>query len=287
MDSVIVQADAVNELYAHGKVCLTAHQEAEIDKKYRPYLALFADRTFLVDERAQNDVVLQKLAFEFCKKYPSQKKLSKRYVSSQLLKAVYLRAQDFEWYLPQYDIPTDLSVVDRQKLQSFLRRIQQRQCLSITTLTTPQWFRFYSPDKEKFALFAGGWLVVAQNSPNLEPLIGNISKLYPQIEMIEVVPEYYIMAIYERLLYMEPSAREIYIDLVRKKLVKRLKISYDEALKVMKNQTYGWRELLFLSEQNARSMIYSDYVENCFMQEDAVFAKQMMAKKDFHIGLFC
>ena len=286
VNSIITQENAVNELYTHGKVCITAHKKANIDKKYRPYLALFADGTFLVDERAKADVVLQNLVFEFYKDYPSQKRLPKQYVSPQLLKAVYYRAQDFDWYLPQYDIPTDLSTTDRQKLQSFLERILKRQCLSITTLTTPDWFQFYSPDKEKFALFENGCLVVAQNSPHIDMLLSNISKLYPQIEMVEVVPQYYVEAIYEKLLYIEPSAREIYINLIQHKLMKRLKITSEEALKVMQNQTYGWRRLLFLSEANARSMIYSEYVENCFIESDEHFAAQMAAKKDFNIGVF-
>ncbi len=286
INTIITQKDAVNELYANGKVCITAHREANIDKKYRPYLALFADGTFLIDERAQNDAVLQNLVFEFCEDYPSQKRLNKQYVSSQMLKAVYHHAQNFDWYLPQYNIPTDLNMSDRKKLHSFLKRILQRQCLSITTLTTPEWFRFYSPDKEKFALFSGEWLVVAQNSPHLETLGRNISELYPQIEMVEIVPNHYIEAIYERLLYTQPSAREIYINLMHQKLMKRLKIDSDEALKVMQKQTYGWHELLFLSEQKARSMIYSEYVEHCFMQTDVHFAAQMAAKKDFRIGVF-
>ena len=286
INAIITQKDAVDELYERGKVCITAHKEADIDKKYRPYLALFADGTFLIDKRAKDDIVLQNSVLEFYKNYPLQKKLSKQYVLPQLLKAVYHRAQNFDWYLPQYNIPTNLSAADRQKLQHFLKRMLQRQCLSITTLTTPEWFRFYSPDKEKFALFSGGRLAVSQNNLQKDELLRNISTLYPQIEMIEIVPEYYINAIYEKLLYIEPSAREIYIGLVQKKLMERLKIDCNEALKVMQNQTYGWRKLLFLSEQNARSMIYSDYVENCFMRSDAAFAAQMFAKKDFHIGVF-
>ncbi|MBQ8481738.1 MAG: hypothetical protein IJ532_04325 [Alphaproteobacteria bacterium] len=286
INTIITQKTVVDELYANGKVCVTAHKEAGIDTKYRPYLALFADGTLLVDEHAQGDIVLQNSVLEFYKDYPSQKRLVKRYVPPQLLKAVYHRAQDFDWYLPQYDIPADLSTADKQKLCKFLERTMQRRCLSITTLTTPDWFRFYSPDKEKFALFEGGRLALAQNNPHIEELLSDISKFYPQIEIIEVVPEYYIGAIYESLLYTESSAREIYINLMQQKLMKRLKINSEEALNIMQNQTYGWRKLLFLSEQNARSMIYSEYVEKCLMQDDAVFAEQMLAKKDFHIGVF-
>ncbi|MBR1601359.1 MAG: hypothetical protein IJ677_07250 [Alphaproteobacteria bacterium] len=286
INTIMTPKDAVDELYTHGKVCVTAHKEVNIDAKYRPYLALFADGSFLVDERAQDDVVLQNLVFDFYKEYPSQKRLNKQYVSPQMLKAVYHRAQDFEWYLPQYNIPTDLSTTDRKNLHNFLERILQRQCLSITTLTTPEWFRFYSPDKEKFALFGGEQLVVAQNSPHINKFLCNISKLYPQIEVVEIVPEYYIYAIYEKLLYMQASAREIYINLMLQKLMQRLKINSDEALKIMKKQTRGWRRLLFMSEKQARSMIYSEYVEKFFIQTDTHFATLMAEKKELNIGIF-
>ena len=279
INSIVTQEDAVNELYERGKVCITAHKEANIDTKYRPYLALFADGTFLIDERAKDDAVLQNLVFEFLKNYPLQKKLSRIYVPIWLLKAVYRRAQDFDWYLPQYNIPLNLSADQREKMQKFLERVLQQQCLSITTLTTPECFRFYSPDKGKFALFAGGWLVIAENSPCLDQFVQGICDLYPQIAMVEVVPEYYIGAIYERLLYTELSAREIYIDMVLHKVMKRLQLSTTDAQEVMQNQTYGWKRLLFLPENEARSMIYSEYVENCFLQTDAAFAARMRKAK--------
>ncbi len=282
-DGIITQEDAVNELYKRGRVCITACKEADIDTKYRSYLALFADGTFLVDERARSDITLQNLFIEFCKQYPSKNRMSKQYVSAQILEAIYRRAQDFDWYQPQYDIPTNLTVADRQKLHCFLERVLRHQCLSITTLTTPNWFQFYSPDKEKFALFNDGWLVVAQNSPHIDMLTGNISRLYPQIEMVEVVPWYYVEAVYEKLLYTQPSAREIYINLLIQKYMKRLKITSEEALKVMQNQIYGWRNLLLMSEQKARSMIYSEYIENCLIESDEHFATQMATKKEFRI----
>ena len=286
MTETLIKTSLIDELYLRGKVCLTAAREIHTDFKYRPYLALFADGTFLVDERAQTDIVLQNLAAEFCVIYPSQKRQKTQFVSPQLLKAIYRRAQDFDWYLPQYHVPPDLTLAERHKLQNFLARILQRQCLSVTTITTPDWFRFYSPDKGHFALFADGWLVISEDSPCIDILSRNITQLYPQIQMVEVVPQYYINAIYERLLYTEPSAREIYINLVWQKIMQRYKISRDEALEVMQKQTLGWRELLFLTEQKARSMIYSDYVENCFIRQDTVFAAQMADKKDFRIGTF-
>ena len=49
MTETLIKPSLIDELYLRGKVCLTAAREAHTDFKYRPYLALFADGTFLVD----------------------------------------------------------------------------------------------------------------------------------------------------------------------------------------------------------------------------------------------
>lgn len=46
-NEIMAVTQIVDDLYAHGKVCLTAYSGAGMDKKYRPYLAQFADGTFL------------------------------------------------------------------------------------------------------------------------------------------------------------------------------------------------------------------------------------------------
>ena len=181
MNEIITQQNAVDELYAHGKVCLTASKLVKIDSKYRPFLALFADETFLVDERAQTDDVIKEIVIEFRIAFPTLHQLKWQYVSASFLKAVYRKAQEFDWYKAQYPIPQNLYPDEVRKLQGFLKRVTNAPCLSVTTITTPEWFRFYSPDKGKFALFANGWLVIAQNSPFLDELPSDISRVYPQM----------------------------------------------------------------------------------------------------------
>lgn len=286
INEVITSEDAVEELYAKGKVCLTAHKEANIDKKYRPYLALFADGTFLVDERAQTDVVLQNLFIDFCNEYFSKKRKAKQYVSPQMLKAVYRKAQDFDWYEPQYASWKDLTAAERSKMRQFWRRTEDKTCLSVTTITTPEVFRFYSPDKGKFALFADGWLTLAEDSPYLEELPRALSKLYPETNMVEIVPPHYVEMIYDCLLYRQPSAREIYIDLCMLKMCQKMQVSRKEALDIMQKQISGWSKLLLLDEKTARSMIYSEFVEKTLAQNDKRWADIMAAKKEYLIGKF-
>ena len=268
INNIITQQNAVDELYAHGKVCLTASKMAKIDSKYRPFLALFADETFLVDERAQTDEVIKEIALEFRIAFPTLHQLKWQYVSASFLKAVYHKAQEFDWYLPQYPISPNLSPDEVRKLQGFLKRITNAPCLSVTTITTPEWFRFYSPDKGKFALFANGWLVIARNSPFLDELPSDISRVYPQISMVETVPEYYVTAIYEQLLYTQPSAREIYIELEKRKIMQSRNASEKEAAEMLQSNPISWKKLLLCDEKTARSMIYSDFVEKSLAATD-------------------
>lgn len=276
--------DIVNQLYDAGKICLTAYSGAGMDKKYRPYLAQFADGTFLVDARAERDMVLMNLSLEFCTAYPSVKRKKRQFVSAEVLKTVYRRAQKFEWYEPQLTSWKDINAAERSKMLSFWQRMEAKKCLSVTTITTPETFRFYSPDKGKFALFADGWLTIAENSPYLEELPRALSTLYPDTNMVEVVPSHYVDMIYDFLLYRQPSAREIYIDLCRQKMSRRRHLSLAEAQDVMQKQTWGWRRLLLLDEKTARSMIYSEFVEKSLAAEDEQWAQIMDEKKDYYIG---
>ena len=102
MDNNLVTADElVESLYTHGKICLTVSTMANMDSKYRPFLALFADGAFVVDECAQDDIVLQNMVSEFRIKYNLNKVRGTKYCAPQILKAVYSYAQNFDWYLPQ------------------------------------------------------------------------------------------------------------------------------------------------------------------------------------------
>ncbi|MBR6355629.1 MAG: hypothetical protein IKR92_02125 [Alphaproteobacteria bacterium] len=276
--------DIVNQLYDVGKICLTAYAGVDMDKKYRPYLAQFADGTFLVDARAENDVALLSLSKEFCEAYPSARRKARQFVSAEVLKAVYRKAQEFDWYEPQYASWKDLTAAERAKMRQFWWRMEDKICLSVTTITTPEVFRFYSPDKGKFALFADGWLAMAENTPYADELPKALSALHPETNMVEVVPPHYVDMVYDFLLYRQPSAREIYIDLCRQKMSRRRHLSLAEAQEVMEKQTWGWRRLLLLDEKTARSMIYSEFVEKSLAAEDEQWAQIMEEKKEYCIG---
>ncbi len=239
---------------------------------------------FWADARAENDVALLSLSKEFCEAYPSARRKAWQFVSAEVLKAVYRKAQEFDWYEPQYASWKDLTATERAKMRQFWRRMEDKICLSVTTITTPEVFRFYSPDKGKFALVADGWLVMAENTPYADELPRALSALYPDTNMVEVVPSQYVDMVYDFLLYRQPSAREIYIDLCRQKMSRRRHLTLAEAQEVMQKQAWGWCKLLLLDEKTARSMIYSEFVEKSLAADDEQWAQIMAAKKEYQIG---
>ena len=263
-NTVFHQEDYIESLFFNGNICLSAAKTNNIDVKFRPFIALFSDRTFLVDKQAETDKVIKNIIVKFRTTYPTPYPLEWKYVPSTLLKAIYLKAQEFNWYSPQYPIPNNLSTEELKKLKHFMQKIIDLNCLSITSLLTSKWYHYFSPDILKFALFDNGYLVISEDCPILDELPSRICESYPEINMIDIVPQYFISAIYERLLYTQPSAREKYIELKKLDIMQKNNYSDAEALKVLQNKTKLWENLLLTDEKTARSMIYSHYVKKHF-----------------------
>lgn len=258
------QNDYIESLFFNGNVCLSAAKTNNIDVKFRPFIALFSDRTFLVDERAEFDKVIKNIIIRFRITYPTPYTLEWKYVPNTLLKAVYLKAQEFNWYSSQYPMPNNLSTEELKKLNYFMQCIMDLKCLSITNLVATKWYQHFSPDVLKFALFDNGYLVISEDCPILDELPSRICETYPEINIIDIVPQYFISAIYERLLYTQLSARERYIELKKLDIMQKNNYSDADALKALQNKTKLWEDLLLTDEQTARSMIYSHYVKKHF-----------------------
>ena len=228
---ILSKDDCLKQLYSRGNICLTASKMINVDAKYRPFLALFSDYTFLVNETAKTDRTLNEIILKFRVNYSTNYELNWQYVSSD-----------------------------------FLKSISGLYCLSVTHLITPIWYRFFSPDKQKFALFDNGLLVVAENNPHSDELISNISQTYSQINIIKLVPEYFISAIYEQLLYTQLSARETYIELEKYKLEQTHQYTKEKALQILQSNSQQWKKLLLTDEKTARSMIYSYYARKLLLK---------------------
>ncbi|MBQ8750584.1 MAG: hypothetical protein IJZ30_02980 [Alphaproteobacteria bacterium] len=272
-NTIITSNDYLERLYSCGNICLTASKMINIDAKYRHFLALFSDKTFFVDESVKTDNVIRDIVINFRFKYPTFGQLIWRYVSTDFLKEIYLKSQEFSWYAYQCNLLDNLSTTETKKLRNYLQSIKGLRCLSVTHLTTPLWYCYFSPDKVKFALFDNGYLVIAENTPYIDDFQASICSFFPQINIIKTVPEYYITATYEQLLYTQQSAREIYIELVKKELQNKYYCTEREAQLKLQQNPNQWKKLLFINEPKARSMIYSNYVKNYFNKKDTLSTK--------------
>ncbi len=267
-NAILSKNDYLNSLYSNGNICLTASKTTNVDIKYRPFLALFSNKTFFVNENAQTDNIIRDIIINFRFRYPTVEHLIWQYVSTDFLKEIYLKSQEFSWYAYQCKLLDNLSTTETKKLQNYLQSIQGLRCLSVTHLTTPLWYCYFSPDKVKFALFDNGYLVIAENAPYIDKFQSSICNFFPQINIIKIVPEYYITATYEQLLYTQQSAREIYIELRKNELQNEYCCTKQEALSKLQQSPNQWKKMLLMSETEARSMIYSNYVKNYFNKRD-------------------
>ncbi|MBR5599127.1 MAG: hypothetical protein IKW39_03705 [Alphaproteobacteria bacterium] len=267
-NTFVSKNDYLDRLYSNGNICLTASKTNNVDVRYRPFLALFSDETFFVDENAKTDKGIRNIIIKFRIMYPTLKELNWKYVSSNFLKEIYLKSQEFDWYAHQYKIPDNLSIMERTNLHKYLKSIKSLRCLSVTNITTNLWYCYFSPDKIKFALFENGYLIIADNYPYIDEFLSNICSIYPQINMIKTLPDYYISATYEQLLYTQQSAREIHIELRKNELQNKYQCTELEALQKLQKIPNQWEKLLFTDEAEARSLIYSNYVRDCLKKKD-------------------
>ena len=264
---LILPEEGVNDFFDKGKVLITAYKEADIDAIYRPFVALFADKTLLVNDITKIDETVANIVNSFCLKY-GVTGVRKEYVSANLLKAIYLKAQDFEWYRYQYSVCNNLSQNNFSDFRNFISKtVKGSKCLSVMSLLTSNIFNFYSPDKYRFALMDNGMLIISEECSCIEKLQKDISELYPQTDLIKIVPDAYLWGIYENKLYTQLSARELYINMYIERLQITENISLWEAFKSI-NKLAIWEKMQKMSEREARSMIYSLHFERMMEQHD-------------------
>lgn len=116
------------------------------------------------------------------------------------------------------DIFKTISEYTKEKyLNIFLyidKLIDNNYCLSVTGILTGNIFNYYSPDKQNFALFADGTLIIDENYNEKEKLVKELFLVYPQIKHIEFKPNFYIHFIYKKLTKHQKTALSIYNEII-------------------------------------------------------------------------
>ena len=160
--------------------------------------------------------------------------------------------------------------------------IANRKCVSVT-IPVKSGEISASPDLQKYALFADGKLVYASEVPPTKRLKEDFPKMDFEEEQ---VPEYYIENIYKKLLTVQKSANEIFIEMLKqkaRKLKKIFNLPHHKALETVANMAgiAKWEKVSELTEQQSRRGIYLEQSRKKIFKEKTAQELLEMEYKNF------
>lgn len=258
-------------LFDNDNICLSASKYEDINPTYRHDLALFSDGRFIVSDRFSllTGIYDFKRISAFWLQYPEYVYLEHETVPQEYIDYIYQKAADYEWYITheeavkkyQRSHPSVKHVLSAEEKQFIAELISNNKCLSVVS---PR--QDLSPDWEKYALFADGRLIVDELKPQLwiNHLVSEISTIFPKLTLkIESKPVYLIEEIYKRLMSLQKTAREIYLEMMKqkaRKLKKMLNIPHHEALELAAKITgwNNWKEITQIDEARACFVISAE-----------------------------
>ncbi len=234
----------ITDCFANNNVLLTASKNENVNPDVRECLALFADgRYYIADEfggtlSRHNDKIIK----IFKNEHKDYVFLDEIYVPRNYITALYKEAEKYDWYASSEEIRQKNRHSDAEisEMQHYIENLfNGRKCLSVTNLEDDSKTHFGAdPDVDKYVLFTDGTLVVGDSRSNVANTYwyDQMCRIYKDLKLkIELVPDYYIPAIYAVLPKYQRSASDIYMEMLKekaKKLKSELNISHHEALDI-------------------------------------------------------
>ena len=268
------------KLFENDNICLSASKYEDINPIHRQDLALFSDGRFIVSDKFSllTGIYDFKNISAFWRQYPEYIYLEHEAVPQEYIDYIYQKAAEYEWYITpleaskkhQNNHPSVQPVLSAEEEQFIAELINDNKCLSVVS-PRPD----LSPDWEKYALFADGRLIVNEQKPQLwvNYFATEISKVFPTLELkSESKPVYLIEEIYKRLMNLQKTAREIYLEMMKqkaRKLKKMLNIPHHEALELTAKMTgwKNWKEITQIDEARARFVISAEKKKKEMLQQ--------------------
>lgn len=262
----------LSECFVNGNILLTASKDENVNPNIRGILALFADGRYYVAEeyggapRRYNDKNIK----IFKKEHKDYVFLNEVFVPREYITALYKEAEKYDWYISSEDAKrkNELSEPELRQMNDYIKNLfNGRKCLSVTNLEDDSVTHFGAdPDVDKYALFTDGTLIVGDSRQNVANTYwyDQMCRIYKDLELkIELVPDYYIPAIYAALPQYQRGAGEIYMEMLKekaKKLKQSLGITHHEALDIAA-KTEGWDDFQSVKiedETHARHLISAE-----------------------------
>ena len=252
--------DFVKECFANGNILLTACKDIDIPSNFRDDIALFVDGRIYVSKYCGhlewaytiiNERILKKEHRDFVF-------LQTQYIPKSYIMALNEEAKKYSWYISkeEQNKKSAPSSDETDKMNKYIEDLfSNRKCLSVTNIKCDKSLNYFSayPDTDKYALFSDGLLLISNKSPKSKFWFENISKVYKDLEFkIELVPDYYITAIYSNLHKYQRCATDIYMEMLKKqakKIKKELKVAHYEALEIVA-RSESWKDYKSINIEN-------------------------------------
>ncbi|MBQ8481737.1 MAG: hypothetical protein IJ532_04320 [Alphaproteobacteria bacterium] len=219
--------------FKDNNVLLTASKEENFNPKYRRMLALFGNGLYIIDEQYKHgdsfygDVEVAFFENRICE-YPIMRAI---YVPQIYLRALYKRAEQYNWYISPEKAEERLPQITASELETIGKYtddiLPNRSCISILTprityndiLLDPI---LTSPDYHRYVLFDDGKLVLSQkyycDEMKQKHLLEDLKRSFPHLKFaVEQVSDYCVDYLYREIYKRQKSARDIYLEMMRQK----------------------------------------------------------------------
>ncbi|MBR1778323.1 MAG: hypothetical protein IJ752_07060 [Alphaproteobacteria bacterium] len=266
----------INHCFENGNVLLNACRTEALPPESRQYMALFSNGFLFVSEEYKDITGINdpKKLYDFKRTVRNRFIfLQRRHIPQSYLDGLYKRAEQYEWFLSETEAlrcqpeKKQLTSAEKEKMNDFIENLlSDRTCVSVTIPDPAD--EFISPERENFALFSDGTLVLDSSKQAVADIFcKHLQKPFPQMTFSpQFVPKYYVPEIYRRLLDRQKSARQIYLEMLKqkaKKLKKKLSIPHHEALELTAKMTgwANWKAATVIEEEQARHVICAEQIK--------------------------
>lgn len=266
------------QCFAQNNVLLTATQDLTFD--CREFLAVFSSGHFYVAEEYKGETSFKGNipVYQFMDMYKYLVYFEPIYVPREYIKALYEKAQSFDWYVSENTLKNNTLVIsdaEKQKMLKFIDGLfEKSKCLCTVNPRVPfndvmlESGNDTSPEYKRYVLFDDGTLLLSENKYGRHAensiLLPLLHKCFPRMNFqIHLVPDFYITETLKQLAERQKKASEIYIGLLKrkaKKLEKIYNIRHFEALDLVAKLGgwANWKSITNVSEQHARHLIVQE-----------------------------
>ncbi len=260
----------VSKCFSNGCKLIISENKNDLCSSQKMDIAILSDGRLIIREEYEQRLAAfnARQISDFTLFNPQYVYLHALYVPASYIAALYKKADEIG-AVQNFINATDLSKPKEQNTQNealeFANQMfQGRICLTDLYLFDEKSYYVLMPEKDGYALFSDGTLVLSKNSMN-NILIQDLQRYFPEIDFqIKTVPSIdYIKAIYDVLPSYQKSAKEIYLEMMKQK-ARRLKsmidITHTEALEIVSQMSgfSNWKAMQQIENLDAKSAIVNE-----------------------------